>query len=144
MARNILKLQLEGFEKLIANLEGLKGDVKGAVTDALEQAAETIEWDTKDAVKDANLPAKGVYSRGDTEKSIVENAKVNWSGTVAEINVGFDFGKPGAGGYLITGTPRMKPDYELQRIYKRKKYMSQIQKDMAEVVNDYIVDKMEG
>lgn len=144
MARNILKLQLEGFEELITKLEGLQGNVKGAVTDSLEQAAETIEWDTKDAVKDANLPAKGVYSRGDTEKSIVENAKVTWSGTLAEIGVGFDFDKPGAGGYLITGTPRMKPDYALQRIYKKKKYMTQIQNDMADVVNDYIVEKMGG
>ena len=144
MARNTLKLQLGGFEELITKLEGLQGDVKGAVTDSLEQAAETIEWDTKDAVKHANLPAEGIYSQGDTERSIVENSKVNWSGTLAEIGVGFDFGKPGAGGYLITGTPRMKPDYELQKIYKKKKYMTALQKDMAEVVNDYIVKKMEG
>lgn len=142
--RNTLKLDLSGFNELITKLEGLQGDVNKAVTDALEQAAETIEFDTKDAIEKSNLPAKGKYSTDETKESIVENAKVTWSGTLAEIGVGFDFGKPGAGGYLITGTPRMKPDYELQKIYKRKRYISQIQNDMADVVNDYIVEKMEG
>lgn len=146
MARNTLKLQLSGFEELLTKLDKLGGDLKKVTTNALEQAGETIEWDTKEAVQKPNLPAKGKYSskRKDTEKSIVENPKVVWSGTQAEINVGFDYGKPGAGGFLITGTPRMKPDYALQKIYKRKAYMSQIQKDMSEIVNDAIVDRMGG
>lgn len=141
--RNTLKLQLGGFEELITKLEGLNGDVKSVVTDALGQAAETIEWDTKDAVKAANLPAKGKYSQGDTEKAIVENAQTEWSGTVASIGVGFDYGVKGAGGYLITGTPKMKPDYALQKMYKQKKYMTQIQNDMAEIVTDAIEEAME-
>ena len=142
--RNTLRLDLSGFNELITKFEGLQGDVKEAVSDALEQAGETIEWDTKDAVKESNLPANGKYSKGDTEKSIVEEPKIVWSGTKAEIGVGFNYDQHGAGGFLITGTPRMKPDYELQKIYKRKKYMSDIQKDMADVVNGYIEDKMGG
>ena len=38
----------------------------------------------------------------------------------------------------------MKPNYELQKIYKRKKYISDLQKDMYEIVNDAIIDKMGG
>ena len=144
MARNTLKLQLGGFQELITKLDSLQGDVKKAVTDALEQAGETIGEDTMDAVNDANLPAKGVYSKGQTKASIISNPTVHWSGNQAEIGVGFDYSKKGAGGFMITGTPRMKPDYELQKIYKRKKYMNQIQNDMADVVNDYIKEKMEG
>lgn len=144
MAKNVLKLQTKGFEELITKLEGLNGNVKKAVTDALEQVGETIGEDTEDAIEKSNLPADGKYSKGNTKNSIVKNPTVNWTGTSAEIGIGFDFGKPGAGGFLITGTPRMKPDYELQKIYKRRKYMSQIQSDMAEIVNDYIVEKMEG
>lgn len=144
MARNTLKLQLGGFQELITKLDSLQGDVKKAVTDALEQAGETIGEDTVDAVDNANLPAKGEYSKGQTKASIITNPLVHWSGNQAEIGVGFDYSKKGAGGFLITGTPRMKPDYELQKIYKRKKYMNQIQNDMADVVNDYIKEKMEG
>lgn len=144
MARNTLKLQLGGFQELITKLDSLQGDVKKAVTDALEQTGETIGEDTVDAVDNANLPAKGEYSKGQTKASIITNPLVHWSGNQAEIGVGFDYSKKGAGGFLITGTPRMKPDYELQKIYKRKKYMNQIQNDMADVVNDYIKEKMEG
>lgn len=144
MARNTLKLQLGGFQELITKLDSLQGDVKKAVTDALEQTGETIGEDTVDAVDNDNLPAKGEYSKGQTKASIITNPLVHWSGNQAEIGVGFDYSKKGAGGFLITGTPRMKPDYELQKIYKRKKYMNQIQNDMADVVNDYIIEKMEG
>lgn len=144
MARNTLKLQLGGFQELITKLDSLQGDVKKAVTDALEQTGETIGEDTVDAVDNANLPAKGEYSKGQTKASIITNPLVHWSGNQAEIGVGFDYSKKGAGGFLITGTPRMKPDYALQKIYKRKKYMNQIQNDMADVVNDYIQEKMEG
>ena len=141
MGRNMLKLDTTGFDRLIDHLKELDGNVQEAVTDALEQAGETITEDTHDAVSPPNLPAGGKYSHGDTEASIVE-PKVTWVGTTAEMPVGFDFSKPGAGGWLITGTPRMRPDMALQKIYKRKKYMQEIQKDMADVVQDYIADAL--
>ena len=144
MGRNTLKMDYSGFNELLIKLDELQGDLKPVVTDALEQAAETVEWDTKDAIAKSNMPAKGKYSHGKTAASIKENAKVDWSGTRAEIGLGFDFSKEGAGGFLITGTPRMKPDYALQKIYKRKKYMSDLQNDMAEIVNDAISDKLGG
>lgn len=144
MGRNVLKLSTKGFEQLITKLDGINGNVHKAVTDALEQAGETIGADTKTAIEKSNLPAGGKFSKGDTEKSIIMHPHVNWSGTLAEIGVGFNFGKPGAGGFLITGTPRMKPNYKLQEIYKKKKYMTQIQNSMKKTVNDYIQQRMEG
>lgn len=144
MAKNSIKLEMSGFEELLTELDKLDGDLKEVVTDALEQAAETIEWDTKDAMKKAHLPASGKYSKGVTEKSIVSNAKVDWQGTMAEINAGFDFHKDGVGGILIVGTPRMKPNRQLQKIYKQKRYMSQIVSDMKEIVSDAIEEKLGG
>ena len=144
MSRNTLKLDTSGFDSMINRLKKLGGDVQTAVTDALEQSGETITEDTRDAVSASNLPAGGQYSTGATADSIVE-AKVMWiGGTLAEMGVGFDYAKKGAGGFLITGTPRMRPDYALQQIYKRKTYMRKIQQDMIDVVEDYIVDAMEG
>lgn len=139
-----MKLELGGFEELLDKLDKIGGDLKPVVTDALEQAGETIEWDTKDAVAKSNLPAKGKFSKGATEKSIVSNPKVKWTAGVAEIGVGFDYGKDGAGGFLITGTPRMKPDQALLTMYKRKKYMIKVRSEMEEIVNDAIVEIMEG
>lgn len=146
MSKNTLNLDTSGLEELVNKLKKLEGDIKGAVTDVLEQAAETIEEDTREAIQPQNLPALGKYQSKDkdTEKAIVTGAKVTWTGSTAEINVGFDYSKPGAGGFLITGTPRMKPDKALQKIYKQKKYMTQLQADMGEVVSGYIKKQMEG
>lgn len=144
MGRNMFKLDTTGFIWLIKRLEGLNGDVQTAVTDALEQAGEKVTEDTHEAVSPPNLPRGGKYSHGDTEASIV-TPQVTWiGGTTAEMPVGFDFAKPGAGGYLITGTPKMRPDMALQKIYRRKKYMRDIQQDMAEVVQDYIAKALRG
>ena len=72
----------------------------------------------------------------------IKNPKVEWSGMMGEIGVGFDFSKPGAGGYLITGTPRMKPDRELNKIYKGKRYMKQIEQDIKEVFEAELESRM--
>ena len=144
MGRNTLKLKTDGFERVIDHLKELDGDVQKAVTDAFEQSGETITEDTQDAVTSANLPAGGKYSTGETANSII-SPKVTWiGGTHAEMGVGFDYSKPGAGGFLISGTPRMRPDAALQKIYKRKKYMNDIQQDMIDVVQDYIVAALKG
>ena len=141
--RNTLRLDTTGLEELITKLDALQGDVKTAVTDALLQAAETVHDDTVDALADNYLPAGGKYSQGDTKLSVSEPT-VEWSGTVAVAPVGFDYGEKGAGGYLISGTPRMQPDRRLEQIYTRKKYMKQLQEDMQDVITDYITDKMGG
>lgn len=139
--RNTLRLDTSGFEELITKLDAVGGGVQKAVTDALLQAAETVRDDTVDAMAAINLPAQGKYSTGDTMRSIVEPA-VTWRGTVAETPVGFDFSKPGAGGFLISGTPRMQPNPKLEEIYTRKRYMNALQQDMQDVITDYIDDAM--
>lgn len=142
MARNTLKLELSGFKELLTKLDKLSGDVPGTVEDALIQAADAIASDTLAALADANLPAGGKFSGGDTKAAVVTNPRVEWSGTTASVGVGFDYDKPGAGGLLITGTPKMKPDYELQKMYKKKGYMQKIQDDMRETVTDAISKRM--
>lgn len=142
MARNTLRLDTKGFESLLTKLDEVGGNINEVVTKALEEAGQTIAEDTHKAMAASYLPAGGKYSNGKTEAAIVDNPQVEWSGSRASIEVGFDFGKPGAGGFLITGTPKMKPDKELNRMYKGKKYMKQIQDQMSEVVSEAISKAM--
>lgn len=146
MGKNMLKLDVKGFDEYIAKLEKLDSDVKKIVTDALNQAGETITNDTMNALSPEFLPAGGQYSTNPsmTNASVVKNPRTQWSGTIAEIGVGFDFTKPGAGGYLISGTPKMAPDRELNRIYKNRRYMNEIKKYMIEIFNDEIKKRMGG
>lgn len=134
MARNTLKLDTKGFERMLIKLEGLGGDVNKAVEDALKPAAERIQMDTHLALSQQYLPAQGRYWTGQTSEAVVSDTFIHWEGQTAWVPVGFDFSEPGAGGYLITGTPKMQPDKKLHEMYKQKKYMNQIQKDMQDVV----------
>lgn len=143
MARNTLKLDTTGFESMLRKLDGLGGNVREAVQEALTKAGETISSDTVSALDAANLPAGGSYSKGDTRAAVITDAQVRWEGLTGYIPVGFDFSRPGAGGFLITGTPRMRPDYALQKMYKQKKYMNQIQKDISNIILDYVIEAME-
>lgn len=141
--RNTLRLDTSGFEELIVKLDSINGNVKKAVTDALLQASETVRDDTVDSLAPQYMPHQGIFSTGET-KSSVSNPEVIWEGTTAVAPVGFDYGEKGAGGFLISGTPRMQPNSALEEIYTRKRYMKRLQTDMQEVVTDYIVRKMEG
>ena len=142
MSRNTLKLDLSGFEDMIRKLESLGGNVEEVVSEALQAASEKISRDTEAALDSSNLPASGRYSDGQTKQSIVQDSRVRWEGLIAWVPVGFDFSKQGAGGFLISGTPRYRPDEQLSKIYKQKRYMNQIQKEMSDVVLGAIIERM--
>ena len=144
--RNTLKFDTTAFMEYAQKLEALGAELKPVFTDALEQAGETIAADTHDALADEHLPAGGKYRKepSKTDRSVVDHPKVEWSGSVGSIGVGFDYAKPGAGGFLITGTPRMRPDQELKRMYKGKKYMAGITDDINDVLQNAIRKRVGG
>lgn len=147
MARNTLKMTTTGMEDLLTKLDGLGGDIVKVASDALEQSAETIGEDTTDAIADNNLPAGGAFSTGETDRQILKNPKPIYEGTKLTVNVGFDYGKPGAGGYLLRGryggcTGNVPAVAELQEIYERRKYMNDIKRDMRDVVLSEIEERM--
>lgn len=133
---------MKGFEPLLRQIQKADGDVKKAVTRALDQIAETIKEDTEEAIVKKNLPARGKYSKGHTAESIVQDTQTRWEGEIGWVPVGFDFSKPGAGGYLITGTPKMQPVAQLNKMYKKKRYMNDLGKDIEDVLMDFISDAL--
>ena len=142
--KSFISIDFSNFEDYAERLDNLGADLKAIFTDAMEQAAETVQDDTIQAMAKGNLPAGGKYSDGQTEASIIRDAKVNWQGSVGEIGLGFDKTKPGAGGFLITGTPKMQPNRALEDIYGRKSYENRLKKDIEEVLQDEIDQRMGG
>lgn len=130
--RNTLKLDTSGLYDILAQVEALGGNVERVVENVLKDAVGQITNDTLAATIKPNFPARGVYSHGWTRDEIVQETEVHWEGRKAWMPVGFDFSKPGSGGYLITGTPKMQPVTELNKIYKQKRYMSVLQKQMLD------------
>lgn len=140
--KNYISIDFSAFEEYAEELERLGADLKEIFTDVMEQEAESIQEDTLDALNKANLPAKGVYSIGTTKKSVDPNPRTGWSGSIGEIGLGFDKSKPGAGGFLITGTPRMQPDAELERIYNRKSYERKVNNSIMDYLQAEIDDRL--
>ena len=136
--KNGINIDFNGFAEYAEMLEELGANVQEVFTDAMEQAGETVAEDTESAVASANLPASGKYSRGNTENAIIKDPKVEWQGGYGEMKLGFDYLKPGAGGFLITGTPKMRPDHALEIIYAGRKYEKTIEKDIETVFRDLI------
>lgn len=134
--KNYLSIDFSAFADYAERLDRLGADIQKIIGDAMEQAAETVQDDTRDAIASGNLPAGGKYSTGDTAASIIDSPKVQWSGSLGEIGIGFDKTKKGAGGWLITGTPRMQPDAALEAIYRSKKYANTINKQIREELQD--------
>ena len=135
MARKTLRLDTSGLEGLLRKVEEVGGNVEQATEKALRRGALEVQDLTISAVASGNLPRGGKYSSGDTARSIIHFPSVEWEGSVASIPVGFDFSKPGAGGFLISGRrqpTRMAPDKALRELYKGKTKMNQIQDIMFE------------
>lgn len=140
-------IELKGLNELIERLDEIGVEIKPVLTNALEQMAETVEFDTEEAIQKANLPAKGKYSRGVTKKTIIRNSEAVWEGTRCSIGLGFDRTKPGNGSRLITGTPKMKPDIQLQKIYggwgrAHSQYQKELMADVEEVFMDFLQRKV--
>lgn len=142
--KNSINIDFNGFAVYAEKLEELEANVKDVFTEVMEKTAQKVQDETKSATAAANLPARGEYSRGATMNSIIQNPRVQWSGYTGEIGLGFDKTKRGAGGFLITGTPRMAPDYALEKIYGDKKYERDLKKDIDKSFKDAIDRYMSG
>ena len=144
-----LGMAVSGLEELAERLQDVGGDLKKTMTEVLENTGSEIQSRTEKAVQNQNLPRKGEYSKGVTAESVLTDQKVRWSGPVASINAGFDKTKPGAGGWLITGTPRMRPDLELEKIFggwktQQNKFIKELNADAKQIMLDAIEEAMEG
>lgn len=139
-----LSVDFNGFADYAEKIDSLGGDLKRIFTKAMEQAWETVQTDTIAALDDAYLPAQGDYSHGQTAESVIDDKRVTWSGSVGEISLGFDKTKKGAGGWLITGTPKMQPDAKLAAIYDSKGYEKRLQNDIKKVFQEEVKRIMGG
>lgn len=143
--RNKLHLDISAFARQIEMLDEAGGNVEEVITEILENAGEDIGVRTKEAMDAANLPAKGKYATPETIDSVIESPRAEWTSTTSvEIGVGFDKLKPGTGGLLITGTPKMEPNYALEKIYVNKKYQKELMKQIGDDFATAISEKLEG
>jgi hypothetical protein len=137
--KNGFSLDFAAVQDYAEKLDELDGDgtkIAQVVSAAMESAAAQVEEDTIKALASSNLPAKGKYSKGTTKEQVIHSPKAVIKGSIIEIGMGFDKTKEGAGGWLITGTPKMQPDRALADIYSTPKasrgYENRLKKKVTE------------
>ena len=137
MAKNKIGLELDGFEDLIAELDALNGDVKGAVSDSLKAAHNTVTPAVQTAMRKHRRT-------GRTSKAIVKRSSIDWEGTTASIDVGFIFQAGLASVFLMYGTPRMKKDTKLYNAIYGSKVKKEIAKKQEKILFEAIKKRMGG
>ncbi len=144
MAKNQMTLDTSGLEAALARLVATVSPARArqVVEENLEKIGQKVSADTSEAVEPGNLPAGGIYSHGATAKEVIKDAKVTWDGDgVAWIPLGFDWDEPGVGGWLISGTPKYDPNPMLRRMFKGKRYMKDLQDELATAVWSEIINE---
>ena len=137
--KNFIDIDFTTFTRYAEQLEKFGADLQMTMQEAMEKTGKTVAEDTEAAMAASNLPAHGKYSTGETADSIIKDPKVEWSGNLGTMRLGFDFGKPGAGGFLITGTPKMPPNQKLAQMYTGRKY----ERDLVKGIEDNLEKELE-
>ncbi|MCC8069423.1 MAG: hypothetical protein LIO71_06715 [Ruminococcus sp.] len=147
MARNRVTIDFKGFDDYMEKMDKLGGTdlMKKGVEAGLKASKQYVNQEIKKAMVKSNLPAKGQYSHGDTEKSIDKDFNINWEGTLGYTNIGFRFDKVGLlsiylmyGTKSVHGTPRMAPVEGLYDAIYGKKTKSKMRKLQKEAINKVI------
>lgn len=105
MSRNKLSLDFKGFAEYAEQLDKIGGDIQEAATQVLQNAHDMVTADIERAMKKHN-------KSGDTDRSILRHAKVEWTGTLGSVDVGFDISNGGLPSiFLMYGTPKHAPGH---------------------------------
>lgn len=134
MSKNKIGMTFKGFEEMAAKFEELGGDLREITTECLEKSHAYVTPKLHDDMKRHRRSGK-------TEGSIIDNAKVEWSGTKGSIDVGFDIHGGGlASIFLMYGTPRTKKDTKLYNDI----YGARTRKEIKELQEEIFNRKMDA
>jgi len=140
---NKMKLDFNGFEKMLTKLRCVDGNVTQATETALKKSHAHVTAKLETAIAPHHLT-------GATEKSLDRVANVEWTGYEASENVGFHISEGGLPsiflmyGTTVFGQPHVKPDKKLyDAIYgtKAKKEVQQIQHEVIEKAIERAIKK---
>lgn len=135
-----MSLTFKGFEQLAEDIDAIEGDLHAAVDEALEETQFIIQ---DNLVTGASVYAAGGrkgYAKGDMYKSIIQDVRIDWKGTIAEVKTGFSSN----GGatwkgfmhsiFVMYGTPKMAKDAKVYNAIKGTKTRKQIYEKQEEIM----------
>ena len=125
MAKNTMKLDLNGFKELLERIQKAGGNIDAAAEKALVESAKPFMEDLKTGINKH-------HQTGLTEASLNDPTQIERDGNRLTLKVGFDLGKGGLPAlFLEYGTPRMKAEPFIQSSIQRNQSKSRkIQKEL--------------
>ena len=145
MSKNKIGLQVSGLDEYMAKLDEIGGSkaIKKGVEKGLIEAKKIGTPKIQASI--SKLPAGGKYSTGKTEKSLDTNLTVDWEGTAASIDVGFNLKESGDTSiFLMHGTPINAPIKGLKTAVYGQKTQKEIKAAEIKAINEVITEIMNG
>lgn len=101
-----IKMQFPGWQEMAEKLDRLEGDLKETTEKALKASHAAITPNIE-----ASFKPHSVRFSGDTLETLRRSEKVEWSGMVGAIPIGFDISKGGLPSiFIMYGAPTVAPD----------------------------------
>lgn len=135
-SKNRIGLEFEGFEDIVAELEGLQGDVRKATEESLKVANKVVA--------ERLTPIMEKHKRtGVTLGSIRNDYPIEWEGLTASTKIGFDFAESGLTSiFLMYGTPRMPKVQGLYNAVYGRKTKKMIGEEQRKIFSEAIHKRM--
>lgn len=129
-----MKLQFPAWEELAENLDKLGGDLKETTEEALKASHAAITPKIEAAFK-----PHSVRFSGDTLETLRKEQKVEWSGMVGSIPIGFDISKGGLPSiFIMYGAPTVAPDRKVYNAF----YGSATRKEISKIQHEIFQNKI--
>lgn len=133
-----IKLQFSAWQELAESLDQLEGDLKATTEEALKASHAAITPKIE-----AAFQPHSVRFSGDTLESLRKQQKVEWSGLVGSIPIGFDISKGGLPSiFIMYGAPTVAPDKNVYNAFYGAATKREISKIQHEVFQNAINEAM--
>ena len=125
------KLEFNGLDTMLEQLEKLNGDIKTTTENALKATFSVVTPNIQNAIA---VSPYNFDRTGQTKKSLVKMPAIEWEGLIASVPIGFDIAGGGlASIFLMYGTPSIQPDRGLYTAIYGTKTQNQVAKIQREV-----------
>lgn len=138
MAR--MSITFDGFSDLAADIDRMGGDLHAAVDEALTATGNFIQKQVTSAAAPYASKGRKGYAKGEMYNAIKQDPPVIWSGSVAEVSVGFSFAEKGGWHsiFVMYGTPRITKDQKIYNAIKGTKTKQEVERIQQEIMGKYL------
>lgn len=135
--KNQIGIDTSQLEDLIEKFDALPEEMEKGAEIVLLRTYDMMQPELENATVKAAYPAKGKYSEGTLEQSMIRGRKVIKNGVYLELPFGFDKDKAAYSHYLITGTPKMKKSKKLWTVFHSKTQIGKLRDFQMKVMWSY-------